>query len=65
MEHTYYNLDGKTPQTKAEKMKEYNQKYRERHSGMMTCECGAEFREISRYNHLRSRVHLEWMNRDS
>jgi hypothetical protein len=46
--------------TKAEKMKEYNQKYREKHSGSMTCACGAVFREISKYNHLRSKGHLQW-----
>jgi hypothetical protein len=61
MEHTYTSLETTPPLSKQDKMREYNAKYRERHSGMMTCECGATFREISRYNHLRSKGHLEWM----
>ena len=60
MEHSFYNLETQPPMTKAEKMKEYNLKYRERHSGSMTCQCGAVFREISKYNHLRSKAHLHW-----
>jgi len=63
MEHTYTSLETTPPLSKQDKMKEYNAKYRERHSGMMTCECGATFREISRYNHLRSKGHVEWMQR--
>ena len=60
MDHSFFNLETQPPMTKAEKMKEYNLKYRERHSGSMTCQCGAVFREISKYNHLRSKAHLHW-----
>jgi hypothetical protein len=46
--------------TRSECMKAYNKAYRDKHSGMMTCPCGAEFKEISKYTHIKSARHQQW-----
>ena len=53
-----------TPRTKLDRakfMKEYNRKYRESHSEIITCECGAEYKEISKYNHYGSKRHQDYI----
>ena len=48
----------KTPQ---EKMKIYNRKYRERHSEEVHCACGGKYKIISKYTHLKSKRHCEYI----
>lgn len=51
----------KTKKDRAEFMREYNRKYREAHSGIVLCECGAEYKEISKYNHYGSQRHQSYI----
>lgn len=51
--------------TKSECMKAYNKAYRDKHSGIMTCGCGAVFREISKYTHIKSARHQAWVTTSS
>jgi len=48
------------PKDNTEKMREYNRRYREKNSDMMTCPCGAVFKRISNYTHLNSKSHQAW-----
>jgi len=43
-------------------MKEYNRIYREKHSGYVQCGCGAQFKEISKYTHVKTTRHVKWLN---
>ena len=47
--------------SKAEDMREYNKAYREKHSGYVMCGCGATFKEISKYTHVKTARHVEWV----
>jgi len=51
----------KTKKDRAEFMREYNRKYREAHSDTITCPCGAEYKEISKYNHFGSKKHQDYL----
>jgi hypothetical protein len=42
-------------------MREYNKAYREKHSGYVVCGCGATFKEISKYTHVKTSRHIEWV----
>ncbi len=44
-------------QSKQDKMKEYNRKYRLEHSGIVHCKCGGVFKEISKYTHAKTKKH--------
>lgn len=44
-------------QSKQDKMREYNKKYREQHSGIVHCKCGGVFKEISKYTHAKTKKH--------
>lgn len=48
--------------TKQERMKEYNKKYREEHSAIVDCKCGAKFKEISKYTHYKTTRHQEYLD---
>jgi hypothetical protein len=57
-----HHLDLTRPvRSKSECMKAYNKAYRDKHSGMMTCVCGSVFKEISRYTHIKSTRHQEYI----
>lgn len=47
--------------TKQERMREYNKKYREEHSTMIHCKCGAVFKEISKYTHYKTTRHQDYL----
>jgi hypothetical protein len=47
--------------SKTENMREYNRIYREKHSGYVECGCGAQFKEISKYTHVKTARHLKWI----
>lgn len=51
----------KVGKTKEETMRDYNKTYREKHSAVVTCGCGAEFKEISKYTHVKTARHLNWL----
>lgn len=51
----------KPAKTKAESMRDYNKTYREKHSAFVTCGCGAEFKEISKYTHVKTARHINWL----
>ena len=53
----------KPEKTKQERMKEYNKKYREEHSTIVDCKCGAKFKEISKYTHYKTTRHQEYLDR--
>ena len=57
------DCEPKSKQDRKDFMREYNKKYREEHSEVVKCECGAEYKEISKYNHYGSARHLEHINR--
>jgi len=46
-------------------MKEYNRRYREKNSDLMTCGCGATIKKISNYTHLATKKHLAWVELDA
>jgi len=56
--HTDYTRVAKS---KTENMREYNRIYREKHSGYVQCGCGAQFKEISKYTHVKTARHLRWV----
>jgi len=49
--------------TKQERMREYNKKYREEHSEMVHCKCGATFKEISKYTHYKTTRHQDYLEK--
>ena len=49
--------------SKSECMKAYNKAYRDKHSGVITCECGAQFKEISKYTHSKSTRHQQYLEK--
>lgn len=49
--------------TKQERMREYNKKYREEHSTLVECKCGAKFKEISKYTHYKTTRHQEYLDK--
>ena len=51
--------------TKEEKMKEYNKEYRKKHSNEIVCRCGGVYKAISKYTHLKSKKHLEFIETES
>ena len=51
--------------SKTEDMREYNKAYREKHSGYVVCGCGATFKEISKYTHVKTTRHLGWLQSQS
>ena len=59
-----YALYNNTEQRK-EFMKEYNKTYRETHSAQVTCECGVQYKDISKYAHARSARHKRFIEKKS
>jgi hypothetical protein len=57
------DCEPKSKQDRKDFMREYNKKYREEHSQIVKCECGAEYKEISKYNHYGSQKHLDHTQR--
>lgn len=56
------HVDFTTPRkSKSDAMREYNKSYREKHSGYVECPCGAVFKEISKYTHVKTARHVGWM----
>ena len=51
----------KPAKTKTESMREYNKTYREKHSTTVICGCKAEFKEISKYTHIKTARHMKWL----
>ena len=49
--------------TKQERMRDYNKKYREEHSSIVECRCGARFKEISKYTHYKTARHQEYLDK--
>lgn len=49
------------PINREERTKLYNQKYRDTHSGTITCECGSEFKEIGKYTHAKTKRHTRYL----
>lgn len=47
--------------SKQEKIRLYNQKYREEHSRVIECACGGRFKEISKYTHVKTRRHYDFV----
>jgi hypothetical protein len=47
--------------TKQERMREYNKKYRDEHSEIVECKCGAKFKEISKYTHYKTTRHQDYL----
>ena len=57
-----HHLDLTRPvRSRSECMKAYNKAYRDKHSGTITCDCGASFKEISKYTHTKSARHQAWL----
>lgn len=56
--HTDYTRPAKS---KTEDMREYNRVYREKHSGYVECGCGAVFKQISKYTHVKTARHTKWV----
>jgi len=55
-------VDFSTPvKTKSEAMREYNRAYREKHSAHVQCGCGAVYKQISKYTHVKTARHVEWL----
>ena len=50
--------------THAEKMKDYNKKYRLDHSYEITCRCGGHYKAINKYTHLKSQRHLDFVEKE-
>jgi len=48
-------------QSKEDKMKDYNKKYREEHSTIVRCKCGSQFKEISKYTHYKTQRHQDYL----
>lgn len=48
--------------SKEEKMKAYNLAYRLNHNKVINCPCGGVFKEISKYTHNKSRIHLDYVS---
>lgn len=48
----------------AEKMKDYNKKYRQDHSYEIVCRCGGRYKAISKYTHLKSQRHLDFVEKE-
>jgi hypothetical protein len=44
------------------RMRKYNETYRLKHSHLVTCACGATFKEISKYSHVKSGVHKTFVD---
>lgn len=55
----------KTTKWTAEDRSKYNKAYRETHSQIIVCECGAKFRESSKYNHTKTSRHNKWIAQQS
>lgn len=47
--------------SRQEKIRQYNQKYREEHSRIIACGCGGKFKEISKYTHYKTRRHYDFL----
>jgi len=45
------------------RMRKYNETYRLKHSQQITCACGATFKEISKYSHVKSGVHKTFVEK--
>lgn len=56
----YWTNYNNTPERK-EFMKEYNKAYRQSHSNIVVCECGAEYKSINQYSHRKSKRHLFYL----
>ena len=55
-------LDFTQPErSKQDKMRDYNRKYREEHSEMVNCKCGGKFKEISKYTHVKTSRHQDFL----
>jgi len=48
---------------KQTRMRKYNETYRLKHSHLVTCACGATFKEISKYSHVKSGVHKTFVEK--
>jgi hypothetical protein len=42
-------------------MKEYYAEYRKEHGGLIQCDCGSILKEISMYNHTKSKKHIDYL----
>ena len=40
---------------------DYNAEYRMKHSGIKTCDCGAQVKHLSFYAHLKSKRHIDYL----
>ena len=50
--------------TKEERMQDYNKEYRKKHSNEIMCRCGGIYKSISKYTHLKSQKHLDFIKND-
>jgi hypothetical protein len=57
----HINLCFKKEVDHVEFMREYNKKYREQHSNLITCNCGSVIKQISKYTHSKSAKHQEYL----
>lgn len=62
----YYNFcyDKKDKDVdRREFMQKYNKQYRANHSATITCDCGAVYKEISKYTHHKTKRHVEFLQK--
>lgn len=45
-------------------MQDYNKEYRKKHSNEIMCRCGGIYKSISKYTHLKSQKHLDFIKND-
>jgi len=55
------NLVNGKPMDRKDYKKLYNEKYRRTHNEQVICACGNIYREISKYSHVKSRVHKRFI----
>jgi hypothetical protein len=56
----YRNLEGRK-----EFHKNYNKMYREKHSFLITCDCGTTYKSISGYSHIKSQKHIAYFQKQN
>jgi len=45
--------------------KNYNKMYREKHSFLITCDCGTTYKSISGYSHIKSQKHIAYFQKQN
>lgn len=57
------NIEYRNRPDRKEFMKEYYAEYRKEHGGLIQCDCGSILKEISMYNHMKSKKHIDYLTK--